>query len=603
MAVDYLKLIKKKKNKSQIHLSIHDLDTYCEYLLNDTNKYINYSNLTNLKDFIELIDEQVFKSNDAKLARYFFVKFYLEAKLDRGIINHKLALNYVFEHCSPKFQAIIKREITGAITPGTLSKKDIDFINGLIFTQLNIAFMHDYKGALTQMLEDLENNEFGRDVSDCESAIKLMQAILGDLTKAQRRSRQENRFDLTDGEHLNALLIEAAERALSENQYLQTGWQGMNNMLNGGFENGRIYNFIGATGGFKSGLLLNIMKQIKLYNKGKEHKDPTKRPTILFLSQENNIWETIYRLFGIFGTTENIKKYTVKQIIDILQNGGFTTVVDEQDINIEFRYYGNMDISVPDIRGMCEELDNSGKEVICIIQDYIERLRPPVMSAEKRIQLFDISNQLHDLAVELDVPIITGSQLNRSGVATIEDLQSSNKKDIGRNIGSKDISESFAMLKNFDVNIAIVVEYDSGEERFYLSFRSLKFRGDDTDTLKYFLQPFAGKNSKIQLMDDINTVRLYKLSMTEDSEAKIADDINTLQEITRRTDRSFLEPINDIAETQCEEFMEAVSNDLDRNFQHNGEEFLRDEEGFIILIRHTDLDLSGLSNVHSTVHG
>lgn len=70
-------------------------------------------------------------------------------------------------------------------------------------------------------------------------------------------------------------------------------------MLNGGFEDARLYNFIGATGGFKSGLLLNLMKQIKLYNKGRSHKDPTKRPTILFLSQENNIWETFLRIYGI----------------------------------------------------------------------------------------------------------------------------------------------------------------------------------------------------------------------------------------------------------------------------------------------------------------
>lgn len=45
------------------------------------------------------------------------------------------------------------------------------------------------------------------------------------------------------------------------------------------------------------------------------------------------------------------------------------------------------------------------------------------------------------------------------------------------------------MLKNFDVNIAIVVEYDSNEERYYLSFRRLKFRGDTTTSIDYFLQP------------------------------------------------------------------------------------------------------------------
>src|SRR5699024_4039060 len=129
-------------------------------------------------------------------------------------------------------------------------------------------------------------------------------------------------------------------------------------------------------GGFKSGLLLNIMRQIKMYNKGRPHKDPTKRPTILFLSQENNIWETFLRIFGIFGRPEDIKKYKPREIIKILKEGGFTTVNDDLDIDIEFRYYGNMDIGVPDIKGIVEELDNDGREVIIVIQDYIERLRP-----------------------------------------------------------------------------------------------------------------------------------------------------------------------------------------------------------------------------------
>ena len=57
--------------------------------------------------------------------------------------------------------------------------------------------------------------------------------------------------------------------------------------------------------------------------------------------------------------------------MEIMKKGGFTVVQDDQDIDIEFRYYGNMDIGVNDIKGIVQELDNSGRECICIIQDYI----------------------------------------------------------------------------------------------------------------------------------------------------------------------------------------------------------------------------------------
>jgi hypothetical protein len=599
MSVDYVKMLK-RKDKLIIHADLDTLDLYCEYLLNYENRTINYSNLSNVKDYFARVSEDSFKQNEAKMARYLFITYFLEARLDKGVVSPKLCIQYVYDHASKKYAAIIKRDIIEGIEHNHMGKKDIEFMNSMVYSQLNMIFMHEYNDAMMKLLGDLKNNEFGREAEDCDNAIRLFQGLLNELTKAQRKSKQENRFNLTDEDHFNAIMLEGAERALSTSHYLQTGWQGMNKMLNGGFEDARLYNFIGATGGFKSGLLLNLMKQIKLYNKGRSHKDPTKRPTILFLSQENNIWETFLRIYGIFGGTD-IKSHKPKEIIQIMKKGGFSVVQDDQDIDIEFRYYGNMDISVPDIKGIVEELDNSGKEVICVIQDYIERLRPPMMSAEKRNALADISNQMHDLAIELDIPIITASQFNREGVAIIEEQREKGNTDIGRKVGTGNISESFGMLKNFDVNIAIVVEYDSSEERYYLSFRRLKFRGDTTTSIDYFLQPFAGKNTQIQLMDDISTGPLYRLSLMDEIGAQIKDDSESIATITQRN-VGFLAPMSDDPdENMAQEFIGVMFDDIDRSGVPQ-EVYQRDEDGFIMLIPRNhgtkELNLEALGNVH-----
>lgn len=599
MSVDYVKMLK-RKDKLIIHADLDTLDLYCEYLLNYENRTINYSNLSNVKDYFARVSEDSFKQNEAKMARYLFITYFLEARLDKGVVSPKLCIQYVYDHVSKKYAAIIKRDIIEGIEHNHMGKKDIEFMNSMVYSQLNMIFMHEYNDAMMKLLGDLKNNEFGREAEDCDNAIRLFQGLLNELTKAQRKSKQENRFNLTDEDHFNAIMLEGAERALSTSHYLQTGWQGMNKMLNGGFEDARLYNFIGATGGFKSGLLLNLMKQIKLYNKGRSHKDPTKRPTILFLSQENNIWETFLRIYGIFGGTD-IKSHKPKEIIQIMKKGGFSVVQDDQDIDIEFRYYGNMDISVPDIKGIVEELDNSGKEVICVIQDYIERLRPPMMSAEKRNALADISNQMHDLAIELDIPIITASQFNREGVAIIEEQREKGNTDIGRKVGTGNISESFGMLKNFDVNIAIVVEYDSNEERYYLSFRRLKFRGDTTTSIDYFLQPFAGKNTQIQLMDDISTGPLYRLSLMDEIGAQIKDDSESIATITQRN-VGFLAPMSDDPdENMAQEFIGVMFDDIDRSGVPQ-EVYQRDEDGFIMLIPRNhgtkELNLEALGNIH-----
>lgn len=584
MSMNYMKLLS-ASDKLPIHTDLETLDIYVEYLLNDSSKYINYANLTNLNDYISRMDTKMFYSNDAKMARYEFIRCYLEARISRGIVSRKMCLRYVSENVDRKYHKIIQREILNSIPQDTLKKKDIEFINDMIFTQLNIIFLHQFRAPIVRIMEELESNEFGKSPEDCGNAIQLFQNLVTELTKAQRRSKQDNRFNLTDVNHFNAIMAEAWDRLLSESQHWQTGMQALNDMLGGGFENSRVYNFIGATGGFKSGLLLNLMKMIKLHNKGRQHKDPNKRPTILFLSQENNIWETILRIFGIFGTTKNIKNFTPAEIMELLSKGGFRLVDDDDDIDIEFRYYGNMDIGVSDIRGIVEELDNSGREVIGVLQDYIERLRPPNMQADRRTQLNDCSNQLHDLAIELDIFIVTGSQFNRDGVATIEDMRAADKHDIGKKVGSKDISESFGMLKNFDVNISIVIEYDSTEQRFWLSFRRLKFRGDDTDRLDYFLQPFVGENSKIQLMEDINSTPVYRKSMVDEVSANIVEQANSIEKISRR--RGFLEPLTETAEDLAiGEFIDQVANDIDNSTGGDRpDESIRDSDGFCVLIR------------------
>ena len=582
MGTNYLQMIKKAE-RMPIYTDVDMLDGYCEYLLNDRNKYITYSNLSNLKDYVSAMDPK-YITTDAKMARYRFLEYYLEARLDKGITKRELAVSYVMDHTEPMYQKIIRREILNSIDPDQLGKKDIEFMNEMIFCQLNLVFMHKYQLGMTQMIEDVNNNNFGKGKSDCENAIQFLHALLSELTRAQRRSRQENRFNLSDAAHFRAMVTETYERLQSSSTFLKTGYQGLNSMLSGGFENARVYNFIGATGGFKSGLLLNLMRSIKLYNKDRQRKDPTKRPTILFLSQENNIWETIVRIFSIFSGAGKMKSYSLEDVFRILDNGGFSIVEDDADIDIEFRYYGNMDIGVADIRGIYEELDNEGREVICVIQDYIERLRPPTVNVEKRVQLNDVSNQLHDLAIELDIPILTASQFNRTGVSTIESIRDANKYDAGKSVGMKDISESFGMLKNFDANISIVVEYDQTEERFYLSFRALKYRGDDSEAISYFLQPFVGKKSKILLQEDIDTYPVYRESLSDENALKYAMAKQDLER-AKKTQKQLITP--EEQDTQDEQdFMDIVYADQKRSddqmaaLNQTSELLVRDDDGF-----------------------
>jgi RecA/RadA recombinase len=517
--MSYLDMI----SNSNTYLIFHDLDTldmYCEYVLNDSNKNLTHTNLLNLHELINRMDESIFITQEAKMARYLFLRFYLEAKIEKGIMKRKLCFSYVLDNIDNRYKSIVRREIMNSIAQDEWEKKEIVYVNNLIFSNLNFVFMHKYKIPLSQVIMDIENNRI-HDKGD--ELLNLFQSIVTDLSTAKRRSTQSNSFNLTDEAAYKAIMMEAHQRLTSDHNFLSTGWQGMNMMLNGGIETSRVYNFIGGTGGFKSGMLLNMFKTVKLNNKLKVGKDKKKRKTILFLSQENNLWETIQRIFNIFATIDNIKNYTFTEVMEMLERGGFSVCLDDE-IDLEFRYYGNEDVGVEDLRGMIQEIENEGKEVVLIIQDYIERLRPPKRNSERRIQLADITNQLHDLAVDLDMPIITASQLNRDGIATIEDSMSSNDVAKLMSIGMKNISESFGMLKNLDVNIIIIPVYIESEGKHYLFIRKIKFRGADDAKLDYFFQPFEGFNSKIMLMEDIHLKEpLYKLKFDASEDSSIRE--------------------------------------------------------------------------------
>ena len=134
---DYLQLLK-KVDKLPIYTDVETLDMYCEYLLNDRNKSITYANLSNLRDYVDMMDPKILMTSDAKMARYWFLYYYLEGRLDKGIVKRELTLNYVNDQVEPKYAKIIRREILNSIDPDQLTKKDIQFINDTIFAQLNV---------------------------------------------------------------------------------------------------------------------------------------------------------------------------------------------------------------------------------------------------------------------------------------------------------------------------------------------------------------------------------------------------------------------------------------------------------------------------------
>ena len=162
-----------------------------------------------------------------------------------------------------------------------------------------------------------------------------------------------------------------------------------------------------VTAGFKSGVLLKTALDIKAYNKHLTTKIPGTRKTVLFVTMENTVSETVARMFDMSIVDEVLKDYTPKQLLNLIKKNGAFKIDGNDDIDIVIQYYPNFGIDTNDLYSIIAEIEDNGGEVIALILDYIKRIKPASPFRDEKEGLKNVSNELKNLAVELDIPVIT----------------------------------------------------------------------------------------------------------------------------------------------------------------------------------------------------
>lgn len=245
--------------------------------------------------------------------------------------------------------------------------------------------------------------------------------------------------------------------------------------------------------------------QIKMANMKYKTKDPTKRPTILYITQENSVDETIDRLFSLScgeDTTDRMRNYTTKEALELLRTKGKLTLTVDNNIDIVLMYKAPGSINTADIYNIIEEMSDDGAEVICLIHDYIKKLRSVRPNKELRIELGNIADELKALANEKDIVVISASQLNRDSARTIDSATESNQADLARMLGASNIGESWSMIENSDLVIIVNRERVVSENKLFLTFKRVKLRNGPDNSIDYFNHPFMP--NEFGLMSDIN---------------------------------------------------------------------------------------------------
>lgn len=501
---EYASSVVKTDKKLNINLDVRTLDIMCKCLVTD-NKTIRRGQLINLRNFIELIDPALYMQDNDKLARIDFIRRGLDARLNHNLLDPFMIITHIYN-------GVTDNSIVDIDTFTGLSGAEIDWLNATVSESLKCLHAYNNADNLIDICTRFKTADFGtkmRLLPEFEGAISNAQ---NDFRRARNQNSMNEMFSLRDG-HFENVVIDTYNNVNSPRRKLVTGMQGMNEMLGGGFENGRCYVYFGLPGEGKSSTILNLIYQIKKYNRDYKTKDPTKRPCIALLTMENTVIESIERLFSMSTGRSKMTDYSVDNVIKMMREDGELTLTDESPIDIIIQYVPSNSVDTGYLYTLTEDLEDQGLEVIAMFQDYIGRIRSTQYYADPRLEYGAITDEFKVYAEIKDVPIITVAQLNRDASKHIDEAKQQSKSDLVRLIGRSNISESMLILNNIDGGFLLAPEVTQTGER-YLGIQRIKIRYNAGDREFLYLPYMA---NTLKLIEDFDTLPAYKTTMKPDN--------------------------------------------------------------------------------------
>lgn len=497
-----------KKTKVKITFSEDFLKGLLAMLI-QRHKLCTLKNLNNIKKLMDIIDPKAYKKDMDTWSRIEVIQLTATAVADDQI-NGQLLKGYVKEkYHSPELVDYYFEEAENMI----LGDNDIKFILNTMADRLAYSCVMALKESFYNILEEFDDKTISfKDKMDMLYSISNATMIIKRETET---SVSNNKMFSLRCDRFDNIMDEVLETINFKNKVYRTGIRRLNTLLGGGYLSKRLYTFVAFPGGGKSTMLLKAAVDIKRYNHV-ELNDPMKTPAILLITMENDIDETVERLFNMTSSANDIRAYGKEDVKTMLKETGGMTITDESNMDILIRYYKVNSISTADLYTIIDDLSNDGYEIKVLILDYLKRIRCVDKVMDEKTKLKNVTNELKALATELNIPVITAHQLNRTSATTVDNALQSNKIDVTKLIGRDAIGDAWEINENCDW-LCVLNQERNIDDDIFMSFKLLKRRYKSLEPnvmlhgINYFSHPFE-KGNTIKLIDDINNKKSLSLS-------------------------------------------------------------------------------------------
>ena len=493
-----------KKSVTKIQNNIHNSDNKIKFKFPKSilNLFIGYSlypdtskvskmDLSNLYKLLKMTDERSYEFDVSMYARLELAKKILEARIEKGLYSFDAIMSY----CNIENDVENNKLINNINSFTNLTESEIKYITRAVTDRLQYAFILLYKEIILNEFLKIDTGEFTSYKEVVAEVKEQCAQLLNDIRKADAATMKKS-FSLKEG-IFEELVTSAVASITDPGTALVTGIQMLNDMLSPGYMPARLYIWLGISGSFKSLMLLMSCYWIKKYNKI----ETTKTPTVLYITTENSIDESIIRLFNMSTTCGDIRQYLPEEIAGMMRESGGLTL-DDGDTDIVMQYYNNFEISTGDIYNIVDDLEDNNREVIAVVVDYIKRIRSISPTIDERIRLANVSNELKDLSVNLKIPVITAQQINRAGNMALDNASETGKEDLARFLGRGNIAQCWDIIENSDWCGILNIEVEKSSNIKYLTVKEIKKRYKSMTNITYFNQPFVDVDS-IQMVEDV----------------------------------------------------------------------------------------------------
>jgi archaellum biogenesis ATPase FlaH len=368
----------------------------------------------------------------------------------------KFINDYVGDHnAMPTFEMVNASTKTGLANPGELQIEHYDWL----LTEFETFARHKaLEAAILKSADLLEKGEYGPVEDLVKKAVQIgLQKDLGTDYFRDPRKRLEAIKD--------------------KNGQVSTGWPSLDKKLFGGFNRGELNIFAGGSGAGKSLFLANLGVNWALNGLN-----------VLYLS---------------FELSENLVSMRIDSMVtDIPTRDVFKNINDvEMKVRMIGKKSGAMQVkymptgkTANDLRSYIKEYEiKTKKRLDAILVDYLDLMMPiSVKISAENLFVKDkyVSEELRNLAMELNTVFVTAAQLNRGAVEEIE-------------FDHSHISGGLSKIQTAD-NVFGIFTSRAMRERGRYQLQLMKTRSS------------SGVNSKIDLDFNVETLRITDCEQDED---------------------------------------------------------------------------------------